>query len=197
MRHGSRNPSTKQVKKSKHFLEQVLKHLNKENKKKQNVFDEIQITFENTEDRGLTELGARELYGIGKRFRDRYPTLFTQFEEDIKSKKLDIASSSKNRSIESGKNFLYGLYENYTNNHDQASLYDQFQKLIYLNDYMMRMFDQCKAYVRGVKNNANAINEYLKFKAGHEMNELVERIKKRFNIETLSEEVINPSKYIK
>lgn len=57
----------------------------------------------------LTEVGQKQLYNLGKYFKDRYTSFIgNQYEESD----ISIKSTSSDRNIKSAKAFMKGLYEN-------------------------------------------------------------------------------------
>ncbi len=147
------------------------------------MLDELYVSFEDSPHFGLTDLGAKEMQELGKRFKKRYPSLFN-IEELIDRDAIDFAthfnivSSSKSRSIDSGKNFLIGMYG--TDNELATYLSTKFT----LNDTLMRLFDTCDRYVNDVirANKHNTTAEMPLFKYGKEMTRLVEAFKARNDI---------------
>ena len=146
------------------------------------LLDKLYVSFENTPHFGLSELGAREHQQIGRRFRKRFPNLFNvdYSQLDELSSHFSIVSSSKNRSVDSGNNFLKGVFEDESN----KELVDMLFKKFVINDTMMRLFDSCDRYVndvlKGVKHNSSG--EMPMFKQGQEMAALVKRFKLRNDI---------------
>jgi multiple inositol-polyphosphate phosphatase/2,3-bisphosphoglycerate 3-phosphatase len=181
MRHGARFPSTSQVHKSKQFLQDLARF--KANSSKREMLDELRVTFEDSPHFGLTDLGVEEMQELGKRFKARYPPLFNveelidRNETDFTSH-FDIVSSSKNRSINSGQNFLIGLYGS------ENDLATHLSTKFTLNDTLMRLFDSCDRYLHDVirANKHNISAEMPLFKYGKEMTKLVEEFKARNDI---------------
>ena len=194
LRHGSRYPSTKQVDKSKSFLDSVREYRSKLEKKAANVLDELEVTFENEPHYRLSELGAREMRDIARRFKARYPNLFDNSTvlsplENAKAA-INIKSSDRDRSIQSAHHFLLGLYRNNEDEDTMSPEERSFEKIAeFLNDHidvnnrMMRLFDECQSYMVKVRKNESAFQELIKFKKGPEMTELIQRLKKRLDIE--------------
>jgi hypothetical protein len=118
------------------------------------------------------------MHQIAKRYLNRYSKLF-KIEQQINLNKyvnvssyFDFFSSNKNRSIDSGLNFIQGLYENNLN------LFDLLSRKIVINNQMIRLFELCDRYVQEVVKNKKH-SELPKFKHGAEMTQMVENFKIR------------------
>lgn len=111
MRHGSRYPNKKHVQKSEKFLDQVKLYRENQSQATRTVVDELILTFSDKANHALSELGALEMRQIGERFRKRYPFLFnfTSLSEEEIISSVDLVSSSKQRCLDSARNFIDGL----------------------------------------------------------------------------------------
>ena len=169
-------PSSKQIKKSKMFIKEVQK-LAKTTGTHRPLLDEITITFEDSLDYSLTNLGGQEMEEIAARYQKRFPNIFN-------SKNLHVVSSGKERSIKSAQHFLKGLYENH------EEFYDQ----IKINNRMMRLFAECSSYHEQVKQNKSAYIQLDMFRRSEQVEALIKKLKSRHNI--LDLEIVDSSKFI-
>ncbi|CAF0838295.1 unnamed protein product [Brachionus calyciflorus] len=183
LRHGSRYPNSKYVRNTEDFLNKV-KVLRREQAEKYNVtktsaIDEIFLTFHDKPHHGLSDLGAFEMYDIGQRFKKRYPNLFSNDEKDVLNH-INIVSSDRDRSIDSGKNFVNGVFgkgsriSEYVNNN------------FILNNTLIRYFDECERYLVDVKKKKKSNEDLVNFIKGHEMTRLLSNFKTRNHIQELN-----------
>ncbi len=181
----------------------------------------MNITFNDKPHYALSDLGKHEMHQIAQRFGKRYPSLFnknnlikhlkesrailnTQRYQFIYIKKelinkliSKIYSSSKDRSIDSAKSFLHGLFSSNPDQNlepDESSTLKHFTDSIKINDRMLRLFSECLRYLVQVENNYTATTELYKFKLGKEMSQLVDNFKKRHNLNGMT---VEPSILIK
>jgi multiple inositol-polyphosphate phosphatase/2,3-bisphosphoglycerate 3-phosphatase len=173
MRHGSRNPSEKQINKSNAFLNDIKEYRSNKEHPEKSLLDELFQSFVNVEPRGLTKLGEQEMKEIAFRFKNRFPHIIPT------AKALNIKSSSKTRSVKSAQSFLRSWYTN-------EDVYSSSIESIVIDDKMMRSFDQCDRYVRDVKENPAASNELDLFKKGEYIQKLINEFKIRNGIEDLN-----------
>lgn len=179
LRHGSRFPSHKQAKRSIEFLNNLRSYTTNHTYNNEFLTKIDEKTFENKPHYGLTQLGAFEMKKIAERFRARYIDL-------IKSSNLsDISyiSSSKPRSIESGTNFTFELFNDVNIKIESKSSEQDFLNLLQINDEMLRGFDMCKVYVKKIKENLGSYDEYNLFKQSKLVRDLVDNFKKRHFID--------------
>lgn len=173
VRHGSRFPSGKQIIASGDFLDNFksfrLNQILNQNGTK--PLDEIYFSFKDVKPYELTDLGKTEMIGIAERYRQRFPSLF-------KKEGIDVMSSYKDRSVNSAQSFIKGLFPT---EKDATGVIDR----IHINNRIMRLFDECSRYVKGVKQNSTAMNEFLSFKNGHHIKEILDNIKRRNDIQEM------------
>jgi hypothetical protein len=191
LRHGSRYPSANQIEKSKKFLNQVksyrdskLNNNDTSRNKQNNVIDDIEHSFTADQHYRLSTLGGDEMQSIAKRYAARYPSLFTNLNEND----LNILTSSKERSVHSAHYFLKGLFHETT---DKKKLEHLINNKVLVDDRMMRLFDECETYLYHVKRNKSALNELKLFGETVEFKDLIQKFKKRHDIDELN---VEPSK---
>ncbi|XP_060624763.2 multiple inositol polyphosphate phosphatase 1 isoform X1 [Anolis sagrei] len=110
----------------------------------------------------LAARGRRDMSALARRLAARLPTLFAARNS------LAFASSSKPRCLDSAAAFREGLRQV----HGHGSLKETFE----VNDKLMRFFDHCEKFVKGVEDNSTALRELDAFKDGPEMKTLVDKI---------------------
>ena len=179
LRHGSRLPSNKQVSKASKFLKDVRDYYEGQSGSKPKSFDTIQVGFAEDSNYRLSDLGAFEMRTIGNRFKQRFSDIFNIEGSTFDS--IDLVSSDRDRSKQSALNFLHGVYDFQSNSIKIAE--NLFNRSLVIDNKMMRTFDECKKYVRSVKQNVSAIQELLLFKTGKEMRKLLSDLKERHNIQ--------------
>jgi hypothetical protein len=159
VRHGARYPSHKQARKAASALENLKQRV----QNVESVLLEVENTFKDKPDYGLTELGGNEPRQISARFKRRYPEIFSNLTVD----KLDFKSSTKPRSYESGTNFTQVLF-------GQAAVNLTF------DDHMLRGFDHCQKYVSGMKENKKSLKKEMNaFKASEHVERVIVEFKER------------------
>nr|XP_060624764.1 multiple inositol polyphosphate phosphatase 1 isoform X2 [Anolis sagrei ordinatus] len=110
----------------------------------------------------LAARGRRDMSALARRLAARLPTLFSARNS------FAFASSSKPRCLDSAAAFREGLRQV----HGHGSLKETFE----VNDKLMRFFDHCEKFVKGVEDNSTALREMDAFKDGPEMKTLVDKI---------------------
>ncbi len=177
LRHGSRYPSEEQIKKSQQFLDDLKTFRSQKLPVEKTVIDHIVNSFENFEPHGLSFLGEKEMQEIGTRYKTRFPKLFNE--------EIHTISSFKQRSIDSAKSFLKGIYTD-------MDMYAASVKNIVINNRMMRLFDECEHYVVASRENSTVFKEMTLFKKGSHFGNLIKRLKETNGLDHF--EHINPSK---
>ncbi|VDP94060.1 unnamed protein product [Echinostoma caproni] len=100
-RHGTRSPSSKDVKKYATLFERLL---NSPSAKLPRGFRSQPIPFENHTDKGLLARGFEEHYKLGRLFRSR---MDKHFKVDLSE--VQFFTSSIQRAIDSGRSFYHGV----------------------------------------------------------------------------------------
>ncbi|RMZ98483.1 multiple inositol polyphosphate phosphatase 1 isoform X1 [Brachionus plicatilis] len=180
LRHGSRYPNSKYVHKTSDFLDKV-RQLRANQKKSANLtysaaIDDVIVTFDDKPSHGLSELGALEMQQIALRFKKRFPNLFSR-ENALDS--IDIVSSDRDRCIDSGRNFVFGLFGK------NSELSNLLINKFVINNTLIRYFDQCHQYIEKIKNKKNSLPNLANFMNGPEMIKLLEEFKSRNRIQEL------------
>ncbi|XP_008114508.2 multiple inositol polyphosphate phosphatase 1 isoform X1 [Anolis carolinensis] len=167
VRHGTRFPTRKQIEK--------LDRLHKELVHRRSVgpacraADSLagwKMWFRPEMDGRLAGRGRRDMSALARRLAARIPGLFSARNH------LAFASSSKPRCLDSAAAFREGLRQAGHSAPADGSLKESFE----VNDKLMRFFDHCEKFVKGVENNSTALREMDVFKDGPEMRSVVDKI---------------------
>ncbi|XP_068424500.1 multiple inositol polyphosphate phosphatase 1-like [Clinocottus analis] len=172
IRHGTRYPTSKNVKKMQKLYELVKSSASG----KESWLREIQTqwTMWHTEDMDgrLAQKGVNDHKHLAVRLSKLFPSLVS--EEKLRGGFIKFITSSKHRCVNSTLSFKAGLTELW-------SITDQeFDHAV--NDALMRFFDQCTRFVQEVDNNPAALSEVDKFRQGLEMRRVTEKIADRLGV---------------
>nr|XP_003224432.1 PREDICTED: multiple inositol polyphosphate phosphatase 1 isoform X2 [Anolis carolinensis] len=167
VRHGTRFPTRKQIEK--------LDRLHKELVHRRSVgpacraADSLagwKMWFRPEMDGRLAGRGRRDMSALARRLAARIPGLFSARNH------LAFASSSKPRCLDSAAAFREGLRQAGHSAPADGRLKESFE----VNDKLMRFFDHCEKFVKGVENNSTALREMDVFRDGPEMRSVVDKI---------------------
>ncbi|XP_018552366.1 multiple inositol polyphosphate phosphatase 1 [Lates calcarifer] len=188
IRHGTRYPTTKNVKKMLKLYDLVKTSASG----KQNWLHEIQTqwTMWYTEDMDgrLVQKGVSDHKHLAVRLSKLFPSLIS--EQKLRSGLIQFITSSKHRCINSTISFKAGLTELW-------DIKDQeFDHAV--NDALMRFFDKCTRFVQEVDNNPSALTEVDKFKQGPEMKRVQEKIADRLRVpyNTITDDMAEAAFYL-
>uniref|UniRef100_A0A8C3G0Z5 Multiple inositol polyphosphate phosphatase 1 n=1 Tax=Cyclopterus lumpus TaxID=8103 RepID=A0A8C3G0Z5_CYCLU len=166
IRHGTRYPTSKNVKKMQKLYE-LVKNIAPG---KESWLREIQTqwTMWYTEDMDgrLVQKGVNDHRHLAVRLSKLFPSLIS--EEKLRGGFIKFITSSKHRCVNSTLSFKAGLTELWF---DHA-----------VNDALMRFFDQCTRFVQEVDKNPSALSEVDKFRQGPEMRRVTEKIADRLKV---------------
>ncbi|XP_023282350.1 multiple inositol polyphosphate phosphatase 1-like [Seriola lalandi dorsalis] len=172
IRHGTRYPTTKNIKEIQQLYNIVLHNASGE----QNWLRELQTqwTMWYTEDMDsrLVQKGVNDLKHLAVRLSKLFPSLIS--EEKLRGGLIKFITSSKHRCVNSTLSFKAGLTELW------AIKDKEFDHAV--NDALMRFFDKCTRFVQEVDNNPSAVVEVDKFKQGPEMRRVQEKIADRLRV---------------
>ncbi|XP_037547240.1 multiple inositol polyphosphate phosphatase 1b [Nematolebias whitei] len=115
----------------------------------------------------LAEKGRKDLRLLALRLSSLFPSLLS--EENMRTRRLRLLSSSKPRCVGSVEAFQDGLLQLHGRRHVPPEYVQQ------VDDGLMRFFERCRGYVDGVEKNRTALIEVVKFKHGDEMEALRRR----------------------
>ncbi|XP_022809597.1 multiple inositol polyphosphate phosphatase 1-like [Stylophora pistillata] len=168
IRHGTRYPSKKDVKK----IERMLDVINKEIDPKWSNGD-LYLPWKNPfsldHDKLLASAGEEELYYLAKEFLKRFPSLLSH---PYHPQNFDFISTGTSRTVQSAMAFAFGLFEGRGRLGPSGFQPVAIASRETNNDPILRFFDICPKYNVEVADNDTALHEYKKFKRGKE----VERI---------------------
>ncbi|KAM7408607.1 hypothetical protein PAMA_002359 [Pampus argenteus] len=172
IRHGTRYPTTKNVKKMQKLYDLVKSSA----KNKQSWLREIQsqwrMWYTEDMDGRLVQKGVDDHRHLAVRLSKLFPSLIT--EDKLRGGLIQFITSSKHRCVNSTLSFKAGLTELW------AIKDKEFDHSV--NDALMRFFDQCTRFVEEVDNNPSALSEVDKFKEGPEMRRVQEKIADRLGV---------------
>ncbi|NXU88588.1 MINP1 phosphatase, partial [Xiphorhynchus elegans] len=118
--------------------------------------------YEESLDGRLAPQGRRDMELLARRMAARFPALFAA------RRRLQLASSSKHRCLQSGAAFRRGLGPDLSLGGDEVE--------VQVNDSLMRFFDHCAKFVALVEENDAAMCQVSAFKEGPEMKKVVEKV---------------------
>lgn len=172
IRHGTRYPTAKNVKKMKKLYD-VVHGIDVSNR---NWLRELQTQWRMwyTEDMDgrLVQKGVNDHRHLAVRLSKLFPSLIS--EEKLRGGFIKFITSSKHRCVNSTLSFKAGLTE----------LWDikdmEFDHAV--NDALMRFFDKCTRFLEEVDNNPSAVTEVEKFKEGPEVRRVQQKVADILNV---------------
>lgn len=172
IRHGTRYPTTKNVKKMKKLYD-VVQGSNVSNR---NWLRELQnqwrMWYTEDMDGRLVQKGVNDHRHLAVRLSKLFPSLIS--EEKLRGGFIKFITSSKHRCVNSTLSFKAGLTELW---HIKDMEFDHA-----VNDALMRFFDKCTRFLEEVDNNPSAVTEVEKFKQGPEMRRVQQKIADILNV---------------
>uniref|UniRef100_A0A8B9MB26 Multiple inositol polyphosphate phosphatase 1 n=1 Tax=Accipiter nisus TaxID=211598 RepID=A0A8B9MB26_9AVES len=121
-----------------------------------------QMWYEESLDGRLAPQGRRDMEHLARRLAARFPALFAA------RRRLELASSSKHRCLQSSAAFRRGLGPSLSLGSDEVE--------VEVNDSLMRFFDHCAKFVALVEENDTAMCQVNAFKEGPEMRKVLEKV---------------------
>ncbi|XP_069125102.1 multiple inositol polyphosphate phosphatase 1-like [Argopecten irradians] len=168
IRHGIRYPGLKWIKRMDAVYEKLTKSAVGLSQKSEFIKN-WSNPFPHDKEHSLAPLGQSELFALGKRFGQRYKSLFEE-ETD----KIEYFISSKSRTADSRRAFHEGFSKILSADDDEFG-----DQAPVLDDKILRFHSRCKKFVDQIENNDTALGEYFKFKNGPEMNQVYNDVIKR------------------
>ncbi|KAJ0004722.1 hypothetical protein NQD34_010936 [Periophthalmus magnuspinnatus] len=173
IRHGTRYPTTKNVKKMLRFYDTVKKSAAAEDRGwLREIRHEWTMWYREDMDGRLVPKGIEDHRHLAVRLSKLFPKLIS--EEKLRAGLIKFISSSKHRCINSTLAFKRGLTELW----DITDM--EFDHTV--NDALMRFFDQCTKFVQDVSDNPTALSEVDEFNMGPEMERVQEKVADRLGV---------------
>ncbi|XP_024242219.1 multiple inositol polyphosphate phosphatase 1 isoform X1 [Oncorhynchus tshawytscha] len=159
IRHGTRYPSTKNIKMMQRLYDLVLNEAMNTDKWLKEIKTKWEMWYTDDMDGKLVEKGRDDHRHLAVRLATLFPSLIS--EENLRAHRIRFITSSKHRCVDSIVAFQEGLL-NLWNVTEVGPSHK-------INDGLMRFFDQCQKFVEDVENNQTALEEVHLFKASAEM----------------------------
>ncbi|GAA6092235.1 multiple inositol polyphosphate phosphatase 1b [Tachysurus ichikawai] len=166
IRHGTRFPTTKNIKKIHRLYDVVMTDASGTEQWLSDIKNKWPMWYTEDMDGRLVEKGKDDLRHLAVRLSKSFPTLVS--EENLHSQSMEFITSSKHRCVESIQAFQEGLHKHWG--------VEDVGFRHYVNDSLMRFFDQCKRFVEGIENNKTALKEVNLFKSSPKMGEVCRRM---------------------
>ncbi|XP_063047607.1 multiple inositol polyphosphate phosphatase 1a [Engraulis encrasicolus] len=185
IRHGTRYPTTKNVRKMRDFYDLV--QTNASDWMQAVGLSEWKMWYTDDMDGRLVRKGQEDHTHLAQRLAKSFPTLIN--EDNLRNGRMKIITSSKHRCVNSTISFKAGLMK---------ALGIEGEELEHeVNDALMRFFDQCPRFRSEVEDNKNALLEMDKFHRGPEMQRVYEKIADRLQVpySAITEEMAEAALY--
>ncbi|XP_071235559.1 multiple inositol polyphosphate phosphatase 1-like [Salvelinus alpinus] len=168
IRHGSRYPTTKNVKKMRELHNLVVQKASGEERWLREI-TQWKMWYTDEMDGRLVQKGVLDHRHLAVRLSKLFPSLISK--EKLQDGHIKFMTSSKHRCVNSTLSFQGGL----------AKLWDiEDEEIDYeVNDALMRFFDSCTRFVETVDKNQSAMAELDKFTSSAEMRRVQEKIADR------------------
>ncbi|XP_013857797.1 multiple inositol polyphosphate phosphatase 1 [Austrofundulus limnaeus] len=172
VRHGTRYPTGKNVKKMRKFSDLVRSEARGEQGWLRELRSRWRMWYTEDMDGRLVRKGVEDLKHLAVRLSKLFPSVIS--EEKLRAGLIRFITSSKHRCVNSTLSFKAGLtqlwgVEDVEFDHE-------------VNDALMRFFDQCARFVQEVENNPSALTEFNEFQQGPEMTRVQQRIADRLGV---------------
>ncbi|XP_053548880.1 multiple inositol polyphosphate phosphatase 1-like [Bombina bombina] len=181
IRHGTRYPTSKQIKKMKKIHSLILQQSDSQSKLVKDL-QKWDMWYDEWMDGQLVKKGEEDMKNLAYRLASVFPSLFTA--EKFKTCSMKFITSSKHRCVDSTKSFVNGLVHTYFGipKTPEGELEDLPCKEVLVNDTLMRFFDHCEKFVVEVEDNDTAMHQVDKFKESPEMMKVVHKISARLGV---------------
>ncbi|XP_029306100.1 multiple inositol polyphosphate phosphatase 1-like [Cottoperca gobio] len=173
IRHGTRYPTSKNVKEMQQLHNIVLHNATGEESWLREIQSQWTMWYTEDMDGRLVQKGVNDHRHLAVRLSKLFPSLVS--EEKLRGGFIKFITSSKHRCVNSTLSFKAGLTELW------AITDKEFDHAV--NDALMRFFDQCTRFLQEVSNNPSALSEVDKFRAGPEMRRVTEKIADRLSVQ--------------
>ncbi|XP_030011881.1 multiple inositol polyphosphate phosphatase 1a [Sphaeramia orbicularis] len=188
IRHGTRYPTTKNVKKMRKLYEHVQRNASGEESWLRELQTQWRMWYTDDMDGRLVQKGVDDHRHLAMRLSKLFPSLIS--EQNLRGGLIKFITSSKHRCVNSTLAFKSGLTELW-NIQDQE--FDHAE-----NDALMRFFDHCSKFVEDVDNNPSALSEVDNFKKGPEMERVQQKIADRLRVpyNTITDDMAEAAFYL-
>ncbi|XP_036978962.1 multiple inositol polyphosphate phosphatase 1-like [Acanthopagrus latus] len=188
IRHGTRYPTSKNVKKMQKLYELVKSSAAAKESWLREIQTQWRMWYTEDMDGRLVQKGVDDHKHLAVRLSKLFPTLIS--EEKLRGGFINFITSSKHRCVNSTLSFKAGL----------TGLWDITDKEFdhTVNDALMRFFDQCTRFVEEVDNNPSAVTEVDKFRQGPEMRRVQEKIADRLRVpyDNITDDMVEAAFYL-
>ncbi|XP_006880374.1 PREDICTED: multiple inositol polyphosphate phosphatase 1 isoform X2 [Elephantulus edwardii] len=179
IRHGTRYPTAKQIRKLRHLHELLQARRPGDEKAGGAGGQDVGAALANRPlwyadwmDGQLVEKGKQDMRQLAQRLAALFPSLFDR--ENFG--RMQLITSSKHRCVDSGVAFLQGLWQHYYPGLPPPDVSDMECGHPRINDKLMRFFDHCKKFLTEVEGNATALYHVEAFKTGPEMQGILKKV---------------------
>ncbi|NXQ93770.1 MINP1 phosphatase, partial [Sagittarius serpentarius] len=162
LRHGTRYPTAGQIRRLGDLHARLLRRPSAAACPAAADLAAWQMWYEESLDGRLAPQGRRDMEHLARRLAARFPALFAA------RRRLELASSSKHRCLQSGAAFRRGLGPSLSLGSDEVE--------VEVNDSLMRFFDHCAKFVAFVEENDTAMCQVNAFREGPEMRKVLEKV---------------------
>ncbi|KAM6997668.1 multiple inositol polyphosphate phosphatase 1-like [Tautogolabrus adspersus] len=188
IRHGTRYPTVKNVKKMQKLYELVKSSASGKESWLREIKNQWTMWYTDDMDGRLVQKGVNDHKHLAVRLSKLFPSLIT--EEKLRGGLIKFITSSKHRCVNSTLSFKAGLTELW------AITDKEFDHAV--NDALMRFFDQCTKFVDEVDKNPSALSEVDNFKQGPEMRRVQQKIADRLRVpyNTITDDMAEAAFYL-
>ncbi|KAM6922391.1 multiple inositol polyphosphate phosphatase 1a [Lycodopsis pacificus] len=172
IRHGTRYPTSKNVKKMQKLYDIVLHNASGKASWLREIQTQWTMWYTEDMDGRLVQKGVNDHKHLAVRLSKLFPSLVS--EEKLRGGFIKFITSSKHRCVNSTLSFKAGLTELW------AITDKEFDHAV--NDALMRFFDRCARFVQEVDKNPSALSEVDQFRQGPEMRRVTEKIADRLRV---------------
>ncbi|XP_076856349.1 multiple inositol polyphosphate phosphatase 1b [Brachyhypopomus gauderio] len=172
IRHGTRYPTAKNVKKIAHLYDLVMAEASSSTWWLKDIKSKWAMWYTEDMDGKLVTKGKFDHRYLAIRLAKTFPTLISR--DNLLGNRIEFMTSSKHRCVDSIKAFQEGLHQHW----DVQGL----NFTHYVNDSLMRFFDQCRKFVEDVENSKTALKEVEIFKTSVEMDGVRRKMASRLQI---------------
>ncbi|KAJ8284831.1 hypothetical protein COCON_G00036810 [Conger conger] len=188
IRHGTRYPTTKNVKKIQRLYDLVSREAANGEKWLHDIKTKWKMWYTEDMDGQLVEKGRDDHRHLAVRLASLFPSLIS--EENLRSNRIKFITSSKHRCVDSTVAFIESM-KNIWKVKDMDFSYE-------VNDQLMRFFDHCRRFIEDVENNEMALKEVDLFSSTAEMKEVQMNMANRLQLQysTITPDLVEAAFYL-